>query len=156
LRGASGYNIAMHDTAPSQRPIAPRETSLTLRVYYEDTDAAGVVYYANYWRFCERGRTEWLRAHGFEQQALMDETGLAFVVRSVQGDYLRPARLDDEITVTTAVSIARRASLEFTQNIDRGAERLFSASVSIACLDTRRGRPAAIPDHIRQSIALPA
>ena len=146
----------MHETAPSDPTILSQESRLTLRVYYEDTDAAGVVYYANYWRFCERGRTEWLRARGFEQQALMDDTGLAFVVRSVHGDYLRPARLDDALTVITSVSMARRASLEFTQYIDRGTERLFSASVSIACLDTRRGRPAAIPDHIRQSIAPPA
>lgn len=142
----------MHETAPSPRR-SPHATRLTLRVYYEDTDAAGVVYYANYWRFCERARTEWLREHGFEQQVLMDDSGLAFVVRSVHGNYLRPARLDDELTVITSVSMARRASLEFTQHIDRGAERLFNASVSIACLDTRRGRPAAIPDHIRQSIA---
>ncbi|WP_228720751.1 tol-pal system-associated acyl-CoA thioesterase [Nitrogeniibacter mangrovi] len=129
-----------------------QESRLTLRVYYEDTDAAGVVYYANYWRFCERGRTEWLRERGFDQQILMDETGLAFVVRTVQGHYLRPARLDDTLTVVTAVDATRRASLEFSQYVDRGTERLFTATVSIACLDTRRGRPAPIPAHIRQSI----
>lgn len=133
-----------------------RASELSLRVYYEDTDAGGVVYYANYWKFCERGRTEWLRALGFDQQALLEETGLAFVVRKVSADYLRPARLDDTLTVLTSVAAARRASLDFVQHIDRGSERLFTASVSIACLDIRRGRPAAIPEHIRQSIAASA
>ncbi len=142
----------MHASSPDTQSSAVRESRLNLRVYYEDTDAAGVVYYANYWRFCERGRTEWLRAFGFDQQALMDESGLAFVVRSVRGDYLRPARLDDTITVLTSVDAPRRASLDFTQIIVRGEERLFTATVSIACLDTRRGRPAAIPAHIRQTI----
>jgi len=129
-----------------------RDTRLTLRVYYEDTDAGGVVYYANYWKFCERGRTEWLRGLGFDQQTLLDEAGLAFVVRRVEGDYLRSARLDDEIIVSTALSQARRASLQFTQYIERGTERLFTATVSIACLDLASGRPAAIPEHIRQTI----
>jgi acyl-CoA thioester hydrolase len=143
--------MRMQHTPRSSHPGTVRETRLDLRVYYEDTDAAGVVYYANYWRFCERARTEWLRAQGFDQQSLMDETGLAFVVRSVRGDYLRPARLDDLITVITTVEAPRRASIDFTQHIHRGDERLFSATVSVACLDTRRGRPAAIPAHIRQS-----
>jgi len=129
-----------------------RASRLTLRVYYEDTDAGGVVYYANYWKFCERGRTEWLRSLGFEQQALLDSAGLAFVVRKVEGDYLRPARLDDEIIVSTHLSQARRASLQFTQHIERGTERLFAATVSIACLDLASGRPAAIPEHIRQTL----
>lgn len=131
---------------------AVRETRLTQRVYYEDTDAGGVVYYANYWKFCERGRTEWLRQLGFAQQALLDEAGLAFVVRKVEGEYLRPARLDDEIMVVTAMSQAKRASLQFVQYIERGTERLFAATVSIACLDLASGRPAAIPEHIRQTI----
>lgn len=129
-----------------------RATRLPLRIYYEDTDAGGVVYYANYWKFCERGRTEWLRALGFEQQALLDEAGLAFVVRKVEGDYLRPARLDDEIVVNTVMADARRASLKFTQYIERGTERLFTATVSIACLDLASGRPAAIPEHIRKTL----
>lgn len=133
-----------------------RESRLTLRVYYEDTDAGGVVYYANYWKFCERGRTEWLRALGFGQQALLDKAGLAFVVRRVEGDYLRPARLDDEITVVTALTGMRRASFEFTQTIERDMERLFAATVSIACLDLNSGRPVAIPEHIRQTIDAPA
>ncbi|WP_227815651.1 tol-pal system-associated acyl-CoA thioesterase [Nitrogeniibacter aestuarii] len=131
---------------------AVRETRLPLRIYYEDTDAGGVVYYANYWKFCERGRTEWLRALGFEQQTLLDEAGLAFVVRKVEGDYLRPARLDDEIVVNTVMADARRASLKFTQYIERGTERLFTATVSIACLDLASGRPAAIPEHIRKTL----
>ena len=146
----------MFVSGPGTHSSTMHESRLTQRVYYEDTDAAGVVYYANYWRFCERGRTEWLREFGFDQQALMDETGLAFVVRSVHGDYLRPARLDDRITVITTVDATRRASLAFTQVIVRGEERLFTATVSIACFDTRRGRPAAIPAHIRQTIVASA
>ncbi|MCB1960433.1 MAG: tol-pal system-associated acyl-CoA thioesterase [Rhodocyclaceae bacterium] len=138
----------MHASAP---PLPPRPTgcrALPIRVYYEDTDAAGVVYYASYWRFCERARTEWLRERGFDQQALIDAHAIAFVVRSVHGDYLKPARLDDLLTVTTRIDTLRRASLSFTQQICRGQELLFAATVSVACLDTRRGRAAAIPAAI--------
>ncbi|TVO68021.1 tol-pal system-associated acyl-CoA thioesterase [Denitromonas ohlonensis] len=130
--------------------IAPE--SLMVRVYYEDTDAAGVVYYANYWRFCERGRTEWLRQQGFDQQQLMDDTGIAFVVRRVAGEYLRPARLDDTLQVVTTVSTLKRASLSFSQKIWRDAELLFEATVSVACLDTKRNRAVAIPDTIRKTL----
>ncbi|TVO57704.1 tol-pal system-associated acyl-CoA thioesterase [Denitromonas halophila] len=130
--------------------IAPE--SLMARVYYEDTDAAGVVYYANYWRFCERGRTEWLRRQGFDQQQLMDDTGIAFVVRRVTGEYLRPARLDDTLQILTSVSTLKRASLSFSQKILRDAELLFEATVSVACLDTKRNRAVAIPDTIRKTL----
>ncbi|MCZ4304697.1 tol-pal system-associated acyl-CoA thioesterase [Zoogloeaceae bacterium G21618-S1] len=125
---------------------------MMVRVYYEDTDAAGVVYYANYWRFCERGRTEWLRRQGFDQQQLMDETGIAFVVRRVEGDYHRPARLDDTLQILTSVSTLKRASLSFSQKVLRDAELLFEATVSVACLDTRRNRAVAIPDTIRKTL----
>lgn len=137
-------------TPPLAAAIEP--DTLIARVYYEDTDAAGVVYYANYWRFCERGRTEWLRRRGFDQQTLMADTGIAFVVRRVEGNYLRPARLDDTLTITTAVSTLKRASLSFTQNIFRDTELLFEASVSVACLDTRRNRAVAIPESIRHTL----
>lgn len=141
-----------HDTAPA-RPTPPEPHSLPIRVYYEDTDAGGVVYYASYWRFCERARTEWLRALGVDQHALMDDRGLAFVVRSVQGDYLKPARLDDMITVTTETDTVRRASLIFLQHVTRGAEVLFSARVTVACVDLRRSRPVPIPDILRRSLS---
>lgn len=119
--------------------------ALPLRVYYEDTDAAGVVYYANYLRFCERARTEWLRQLGFAQQALLDEAGIAFVVRSVQADYLRPARLDDALHVFTRVEQLRRASILFRQDIERGGETLFTATVLVACIDWQRQKPVQIP-----------
>ncbi len=137
---------------PTDPAAAITPESLMVRVYYEDTDAAGIVYYGNYWRFCERGRTEWLRRQGFDQQQLMNETGIAFVVRRVEGNYLRPARLDDMLEIVTSVSALKRASLSFSQKIFRGAELLFEATVSVASLDTRRNRAVAIPDTIRKTL----
>ena len=119
--------------------------SLSVRVYYEDTDAGGVVYYANYLKFCERARTEWLRTFGVSQQALIDEQGLGFVVRSVQADYLAPARLDDALIVVTQVAMLRRASILFEQQLVRGQELLFTARVLLASIDLRRQKPVAIP-----------
>ncbi len=121
---------------------------LPIRVYYEDTDAAGVVYYANYLRFCERARTEWLRELGIGQQALMDAAGIAFVVRSVKADYLQPARLDDALEIVTRIAALRRASLLFEQDILREGQLLFSAQVLIACIDHRRQKPTPIPAHL--------
>lgn len=118
---------------------------LPVRVYYEDTDAGGVVYYANYLKFCERARTEWLRALGVGQQALLAEQQLGFVVRSVQADYLAPAHLDDALEVHTRLATLRRASLVFDHRIHRGDELLFTAQVLVASVDMRRLRPAALP-----------
>ena len=129
------------------------ESLLAVRVYYEDTDAAGVVYYANYLHFCERARTEWLRLLGFEQQRLMDETATAFVVAAVDARYRVPARLDDQLLVRTCVKQARAASLIFSQNIYRGDTLIFESSVTIACIDLRRGRPAALPDALRRTLS---
>ena len=119
--------------------------SLSVRVYYEDTDAGGVVYYANYLKFCERARTEWLRTLGVSQQALIDEQGLGFVVRSVQADYRASARLDDALEVITQVAMLRRASILFEQQLMRGQELLFTARVLLASIDLRRQKPVAIP-----------
>ena len=119
--------------------------TIPVRVYYEDTDAGGVVYYANYLKFCERARTEWLRTLGLSQQKLLDEQGLGFVVRSVQADYLAPARLDDALVVRTRVATLRRASLLFEQELRRGQELLFSARVLLASIDLNRHKPVAIP-----------
>ena len=134
-------------TAAASDETSPAQPSFVLpvRVYYEDTDAAGVVYYANYLRFCERARTEWLRALGFEQLAMMTSAGTAFVVRSVQADYLAPARLDDALEVVTRIATLRRASLLFDQAIRRQGQLLFTAQVLVACIDTRRQKPASIP-----------
>lgn len=136
----------MYPLADSATPL-PAE--FNVRVYYEDTDAAGVVYYANYLRFCERARTEWLRAAGFEQQTLLKERNIGFVVKSVAAEYRAPARLDDLLCVLTDVAPPGRARLVFSQKILRGAELLFDSRIIIACIDTIKGRPAAIPGDMR-------
>ena len=127
--------------------------SFPLRVYYEDTDAAGVVYYANYLRYLERGRTEWLRALGIEQSWLAQETGLVFAVRSINIEYLKPARLDDELAVLSRQTLLGRAQITMEQRIERGGETLVEASVRIACLDARKMKPAALPAHIRERLS---
>lgn len=139
----------MTDNAPGARREPPTNHTLLLRVYYEDTDAAGVVYYANYLRFCERARTEFLRALGFEQQQLLCERRIGFVVKSLRGDYVSPARLDDQLGVDTRIVRLGGASMTFEQKIRRGAELLFDASISIACVDTTRQRPTPIPADLR-------
>ena len=118
--------------------------SLILRVYYEDTDLAGIVYYANYLKFIERGRSEWLRELGVDQVAMKDEAGLVFAVRRVEADYLRPARFDDLLQVVTGLQAASAARIVLDQAVRRGDETLFAARVTIACLDAR-GRPARLP-----------
>ncbi len=138
-------SIERDDAGAPKTPAAAHDFTLPVRVYYEDTDAGGVVYYANYLKFCERARTEWLRTLGLSQQKLLDEQGLGFVVRSVQADYLAPARLDDALVVRTRVATLRRASLLFEQELRRGQELLFSAQVLLASIDLHRHKPVAIP-----------
>ena len=117
-----------------------------VRVYWEDTDAGGVVYHASYLRFMERARSEWLRAQGVDQLAFKAATGLAFMVRSMQLDFLRPALLDDELSVTVAVKESRAASILFSQVIGRAdGTELVRAQVRVACVDLGRMRPAPIP-----------
>jgi len=116
-----------------------------VRIYWEDTDAGGVVYHANYVRFMERARTEWLRAQGIDQLALRETTSLGFVVRDMHLDFLRPARLDDELRVTVAVKERRSASMLFDQEIVRGDESLVRARVRAACVNLDTMRPAQIP-----------
>ncbi len=126
---------------------------LPVRVYYEDTDAGGVVYYANYLKYLERARTEFIRALGVDQGRLLAETGLAFAVRALSAEYLKPARLDDELSVTTAIEALGRAQVTFAQSIRRGDDLLLTASVRVACLDLARGKPAAIPAPLRAQLA---
>ena len=126
--------------APHRHPV---------RVYYEDTDLAGIVYYANYLRFLERGRTEALRDAGVDQGRLRDETGIVFAVRRVAIEYLRPARLDDLLTVTTAVTRLRGASVEMRQGVLRDAVPLVTAEVTVAAM-TLDGRPARLNPELRQ------
>lgn len=123
-----------------------------VRVYYEDTDAGGVVYYANYLRFIERGRTEWLRALGYDQARLAEELGVVFAVRSLSAEYLKPARLDDQLNVFTTIESHGRAALVFAQHVERNGERLFEATVKVACLDRERFKPVAIPPAILERI----
>lgn len=123
-----------------------------IRVYYEDTDAAGIVYYAGYLRFIERGRTEFLRALGHDQNQLMKE-GVAFAVRSLSAEYLLPARLDDLLTVETAVAHLGRAQLTFHQQVLRGEELLLDAKIRIACIDPVRSKPIPIPRAIHDQMA---
>ena len=124
-----------------------------VRVYVEDTHFGGVVYYANYLRFCERARTEWLRAKGWSQAALADERGLIFSVVSAQVNYRRPARLDDELVVTCEPRVDGRASLRFAQRILRGEELLADADVRVACLVAGTLRPTRLPDFVVAEVA---
>lgn len=135
--------------SPSSSPPGQAGHVLPVRIYYEDTDAAGVVYYANYLRFCERARTEWLRSLGFQQQELLHARSIAFVVRSVEARFLSAARLDDALDLVTRVVELRGASLTFEQRLFREGELLFDSRISIACVDTLRNRPTPIPQDLR-------
>jgi len=117
-------------------------------VYWEDTDAGGVVYYANYLKFMERCRTEWLRALGIDQQRLRAERELQFAVVNVSVDFLRPALLHDEIIVTAELQRLTGATIVFKQTIMRGAEQLIDATARVACLDSGTLRPRAIPKDL--------
>lgn len=130
----------------------PHLAQLPLRVYYEDTDAAGIVYYANYFRFIERGRTELLRTLGHDQHALMKQ-GIAFAVRSTTAEFLRPARLDDLLTVETGMAALGRAQVTFVQRILRDRELLLDAKIRVACIDPARGRPIPLPRPLHQQLS---
>jgi len=119
--------------------------SFTLRVYYEDTDLAGIVYYANYLKYIERARSEWLRDLGVDQAGLKVDQGVVFAVRRIEADYLRPARYDDLLTVTSACVEQSGARLVLSQTVLRGEETLFAALVTLVCLD-RDGRARRVPD----------
>jgi len=128
-------------------PLATR-FSWPVRVYYEDTDSGGVVYYANYLRFLERARTEWLRSHGFEQTALADVHQVVFVVRSISLQYLRPARFNDALDVTIERVDAGASRIELAQRVTRGADELVTAQVELACVNTSTFRPVRIPGPV--------
>jgi acyl-CoA thioester hydrolase len=119
-----------------------------VRVYYEDTDAGGVVYYANYLKFMERARTEWLRLNGFELPALADEHGILFVVRAVEIEYLKPGRFNDALIVTLELIEHGRSQITVSQRVLRGHEVLTRARVRAVCVDTQTIRPARIPPAV--------
>jgi len=123
-----------------------------IRVYYEDTDTGGVVYYANYLKFMERARTEWLRAEGFEQDELITKENVIFAVRSVQADYLSPARFNEELVVTTQVIKKGKASISVEQVIKRNNDALCKAVIKIASLNARNFKPVALPEVIYNKI----
>lgn len=133
--------------------MSARPNPFTLRVYWEDTDAGGVVFYANYLKFFERARTEWLRAAGVEQQALRDETGAIFIVAEVQMRYLAPARLDDLITVSVQVAEQGVASMVVTQEAWRGDTLLAQGRIRIGCVQADTLKPRRIPAHVLQAVA---
>ncbi len=125
-----------------------------VRVYYEDTDSGGVVYYANYLKFMERARTEWLRSFGCGQQELRDHHQRLFVVRALNIDYHRPARLDDALQVTVELIALRPASLGFAHQVVNTADHvLCRAQVRVACVDSRTLRPSALPDALVREFA---
>jgi acyl-CoA thioester hydrolase len=122
------------------------------RVYYEDTDLAGIVYYANYLKFIERARTEWVESLGIDQRALRDVQGLVFAVRRVEADYLRPAKFGDDLIVETVLQSLGGARLVLEQAVSRAEERLFVAVVTLVCL-ARDGHATRMPPDIRARLA---
>src|SRR5882762_8319502 len=125
-----------------------KKFELLQRVYWEDTDAGGVVYYANYLKFMERCRTEWLRSLGIDQYRLRTERQLQFAVVNVAVDFLRPAILNDEIVVTAELARLSGATISFKQTIMRGDAQLIDASTRVACLDSGTLKPRAIPKDL--------
>jgi acyl-CoA thioester hydrolase len=128
-------------------PVSPR-FSVPFRVYWEDTDAGGVVYYANYLKFMERCRTDWLRALGIDQLRLRAERQLQFAVVSITVDFMRPAVLNDEILVTAELERLSGATICFKQTIMRGGVQLIDASTRVACLDSGTLKPRPIPKDL--------
>ncbi|WP_134726235.1 tol-pal system-associated acyl-CoA thioesterase [Paracoccus luteus] len=128
---------------------------LPIRVYYEDTDLGQVVYYANYLKFIERGRSEYLRQAGIDQARLLADHSLAFVVRRVEADYLRPARFDDLVEVVTTLDEVAGSRLTLTQTVDRDGQTLFSARVTIVCVDLGAMRAHRVPAHVRAALGRP-
>lgn len=126
-----------------------------VRIYWEDTDAGGVVYYANYLKFFERARTEWLRALGVEQQQLQEETGAIFVVADVQVRYVTPAKLDDLLTVSVKVVELGQASLQLEQQVWRGSQLLVDGRIRIGCVQATTLRPCRIPFQVRNVLLVP-
>ena len=128
------------------------------RVYWEDTDGGGIVYYGNYLRFLERARTEWLRSLGFSQRELAEEPGVLFAVVSLNIEYRRPAKLDDELVITCEPAVEGAATIRFAQQIYRDADArltkdalLVEASVRVACVDARTLRPKRLPEFLAKA-----
>jgi len=123
-----------------------------VRVYYEDTDAGGIVYYANYLKFMERARTEWLRQLGIDVGVLARENGSGFVVRSARLEFMKPARLSDELTVSVELTEKRQASVTLFQQVSKDDEILCAAGIRLAYVDLEANKPQALPEFIKQEI----
>jgi len=126
--------------------------SLPIRVYFQDTDAGGVVYHASYVNFMERARTEWLRTHGYSNAGLMKEFGVVFVVRSLRLDYFKPALLDDLLNVTAQIKEIGRSRLNLLQSVLRGDELLTEAEVHLVCVSLEGFKPVSVPEVLRQRL----
>ena len=150
--------------------LQDKNDQLSIRVYYEDTDAGGIVYYANYLKFMERARTEWLRNLGFEQDQLRDEYGLIFVVRAVNIEYLKPALFNDQLMVSVSMTDVGKTQMSCYQQVFKKkngseykgksrdkkgheTEVIADATVSLVCVDAKRFRPKRIPDVLKESLA---
>jgi len=138
---------------PRNMTVAKFSFSHPVRIYWEDTDAGGVVFYANYLKFFERARTEWLRALGFGQQQMRDEQGLMFIVTDTHVRYLHPARLDDQLTVTVKLAAAARATLTLAQAALRGTTLLADGRITLACVEAGSFRPKRLPKSILDALA---
>ncbi len=140
----------MNDVSkPASSPQAPMAVHRqAVRVYFEDTDAAGIVYYANYLKFAERARTDMLRDLGISHAEMLTRDGLVLVVRRCEIDYLKPAKLDDLLTIETEAAKLGGASVELRQRVLRGKEILAELTVLVVCIG-RNGRPARIPEYVR-------
>ncbi len=128
--------------------------SMTVRVYYEDTDAGGIVFYANYLKFMERGRTEWLRSAGVNQSEVANMFQRVFIVAGLDIRYKKPARLDDLLEIQSIVTKMGRASLHFAQQVLRDGELLAESNIQVGCVDTVNMRPAPIPESVRIKFAV--
>lgn len=125
--------------------------TIDYRVYYEDTDAGGIMYHANFIKFCERGRTEFLRHIGFENQKLAEDPGILFVVRQLNAEYLLPGRLDDLLTVKTAIKTLNNSSFIMKQSIFRHDSMLFTMDITLVCINLQ-ARPVRVPEMIRPAL----
>jgi acyl-CoA thioester hydrolase len=139
---------------PDLRDVVPSKQRFVwpVRVYYEGTDAAGIVYYANYLRYFERARTEWLRASGFEQTELATRHGVVFVVRSIAVDYLRPARFNDALDISVELGEVSASQISMLQRVVRGDDTLVEAVVRVVCVNLVAMKPVRIPKPLLEKI----
>lgn len=141
----------MTDRNENSLQTPPSRHRFDLRIYYEDTDFSGRVYHASYLRFLERGRTEWLRAQGFGQRELAAGAGIVFAVRRLEIDYLKPALMDDLLTIETTIAAVGGASIDFLQIATRGEEKIVKALVGVAALSN--GHPTRLPKEMRARLS---